>query len=104
MPTKVDDLAVACSVSTVAQGSIDLIGKIMYLKSQGILSSFNGIDIDQRRENVKVSCQSYLVSMLKTHGWDKPSLTEKSDSKPIGRFHWVATSLVLSEDSWYGIG
>jgi hypothetical protein len=53
------------------------------LKSQGILSSFYGIDIDQRREYVKFSCQSYLARMLKTHGWDKPSLTEKSDSKPI---------------------
>jgi hypothetical protein len=68
------------------------------------LSSFNGIGIDQRRDYVKVSCQSYLVSMLKTHGWDKPSLTEKSDSKPIGRFHWAVTTLVLSDDSWYGIG
>jgi hypothetical protein len=53
------------------------------LKSQGILNSFNGIDIDQRREYVKVSCQSYLARMLKAHGWDKPSPTEKSDSKPI---------------------
>jgi hypothetical protein len=59
------------------------IGKIVDLKSQGILNSINGIDIDQRREYVQVSCQSYLARMLKAHGWDKPSPTEKSDSKPI---------------------
>jgi hypothetical protein len=48
-----------------------------------VTNSFNGIDIDQRREYVKVSCRSYLARMLKGHGWDKSSLTEKSDSKPI---------------------
>jgi hypothetical protein len=60
----------------VAQGLIDSIGKILELKSQGILNSFNDIDIDQRREYVKVFCQSYLARMLKAP-------TEKSDSKPI---------------------
>jgi hypothetical protein len=80
---QVDDLAVACSDPSVAQGLIDSIGKTVDLKSQRILNSFNGIDIDQRREYVKVSCQSYLARMLKAHGWDKPSPTEKSDSKPI---------------------
>jgi hypothetical protein len=66
----------------VTQGLIDSIGKIVDLKSQGTLHSCNGVDIDQR-EYVKVSCQSYLGRMLKAHGWDKPSPTEKSDSKPI---------------------
>jgi hypothetical protein len=80
---QVEDLAVACSDPSVAQGLIDSIGKIVDLKSQGILNSFHGIDIDQRGEHVKVSCQSYLACMLKAHGWDKPSPTEKSDSKPI---------------------
>ena len=47
---------------------IDSIGKNVDLKSQGILNSFNGIDIDQRREYVKVSCQSYLTRMLRAHG------------------------------------
>jgi hypothetical protein len=85
MCRQVDDLAVACSDPAVAQGLIDSIGKVVDLKSQGILSSFNGIniDIDQRREHVKVSCQSYLTRMLKNHGWDKPSPTEKLDTKPI---------------------
>jgi hypothetical protein len=46
----------------VAQGLIDSIGMNVDLKSQG---SFNGIDIDQRHEYVKVSCQSYLARMLK---------------------------------------
>jgi hypothetical protein len=50
---------------------------------QDTLESYNGIDVNQRREYVKISCQSYLTRMLKTNGWDKPSPTEKSDSKPI---------------------
>jgi hypothetical protein len=80
---QVDDLAVACSDPTVAQGLIDSIGNEADLKSQDTLESYNGIDVDQRREYVKISCQSYLTRMLKTNGWDKPSPTEKSDSKPI---------------------
>jgi hypothetical protein len=67
----------------MAQGLIDSIGKVVDLHSRGILNSFNGIDIEQRHEYVKVSCQSYAPRMLKAHGWDKPSPTEKSDSKPI---------------------
>jgi hypothetical protein len=80
---QVDDLAVACSDPAVAQGLIDDIGKEVDLVSQGILSSFNGVDVDQQREYVKVSCHSYLSRMLKAHGWDKPSPNEKSDAKPI---------------------
>jgi hypothetical protein len=80
---QVDDLAVACSDATVSQGLIDSIGKIVDLKSQGALNSFNRIDIDQRHEYAQVSCQSYLGRMLKAHGWDKHSPTEKPDSEPI---------------------
>jgi hypothetical protein len=49
----------------MAQGWIDIGKKKVGLKLQGILSTFNGIDIDQRHQYVKVSCQSYR--MLKTH-------------------------------------
>jgi hypothetical protein len=43
---------------TVASGLIDLIRKVVDLESQGMLSIFNGIDIDQGHENIKVSYQS----------------------------------------------
>jgi hypothetical protein len=74
---QVNDLAVACSDPSVAQGLIDSIGKIVDLKSQALT---------QRREYVQVSCQSYIARMLKAQGWYKPSSTEKSDSKPIESF------------------
>jgi hypothetical protein len=101
---QVDDMAVACSNPTVAQGLIDSIGKVVDLNSQVILSSFNGVDIDQRREYVKVSCKSYLGRILKTHGWDKSSLTEKLNSKPIevlaaSTAEELSTSVGLAEDS-----
>jgi hypothetical protein len=47
---RADDIAVACSDPAAAQGLIDWIGKVVDLESQGIFSSFNGIDIYQRRE------------------------------------------------------
>jgi hypothetical protein len=67
---QVDDIAVACTDPAVAQGLIDSIGKVVDLTKQGILDTFNVIDIDQRREYVNVSCKSYLARMLKAHGWD----------------------------------
>jgi hypothetical protein len=48
---------------------IDSIGEIVDLKSLGIFSSFNGIDIDQRREYVKVSCISYLAHTDAEDSW-----------------------------------
>jgi hypothetical protein len=53
---QVDDFAVVCPNPTVAQGLDHSIGKIVDLESQRILNSFNGIDIDQRRGYIKVSC------------------------------------------------
>jgi hypothetical protein len=81
---------------------IDSIG--IDLKSQEILRSFDGIDIDLQREYVKVLCRSYLANILKTHGWDKPSSTEKSDSKPIEALATftaedISTSVGPAEDS-----
>jgi hypothetical protein len=67
----------------VAQRLISSIEKAVHFKSQGIFSSFNGVDIDQRREYVKVSYQSYLIRMLKSHAWDKASPIEESDFKVI---------------------
>jgi hypothetical protein len=58
---QVDAIAVACSDHTVAQDWVDSIKGSGPIKSQGILSSFNGIDVDQRREYVKIPCQSYLT-------------------------------------------
>jgi hypothetical protein len=61
----------------VAQGLIDSIRKIVDLKSQGILNSFNGIDIDQRREYVKVSYQFNFARMLKAHSRQANTVSDK---------------------------
>jgi hypothetical protein len=65
---QVDDIAVACSDPPVTHSLIDSTGNVVDLKPQGIFSGLNGIDIDQRRECVKVSCQSFFERMLKTDG------------------------------------
>jgi hypothetical protein len=86
------------------EGLIDSIRKVVDLKSQGILSCFNGIDTAQQLVYVKASCQSYLARMRKTHGWDKSSPTETSDSKPVKALavsivEELSTSVVPAEDS-----
>ena len=36
----------------------------------GLYQRYNGIDIFQTRNYVKLSCESYIDRMLQTHGWD----------------------------------
>jgi hypothetical protein len=93
---QVDDLALACSDPSMAQVLIDSFGKIVDLKSQGILNSFSAIAIDQRREYVKVSRQSYLARMLKAHGRDnlpRPRRQIPSPSSRLLRLHRSALNL-----------
>jgi len=40
--------------------------------SQGVYQRYNGIDIIQTRDYVKVGCESYIDRMLQTHGWESP--------------------------------
>jgi hypothetical protein len=58
---------------------------IILWRKEGILDSFNGTDIDQRREYVKVSWQSHVPCMLKAHGCDNPSRPRSKIPSPSSR-------------------
>ena len=51
--------------------------------SNGLYQCFNRIDVHQTQDYVKLSCESYIDRVLQTHGWDKPSHSEKVPSKPL---------------------
>jgi hypothetical protein len=52
----------------------------------GVSNQYNGVNIHQTRDYIKISCETYLVArVLQTHSWEKPSLKESDhhDSVPM---------------------
>ena len=81
---QVDDLAIGGGdpdvirdlVRTIcAQDGIDL-------RDEGVLSSFNGVDVAQTDRYIKISCESYIDKLLAHYGWSAPG-TRDTDTKPI---------------------
>jgi len=65
-----------------------LIGKInarVTTQNKGLGTCYNGIDLNQTRDYIKVSCESFIDCVLQTHGWNQPSPNEKDrhDVAPI---------------------
>ena len=75
---QVDDFAIACSNENIAKRIYDIIGDHLKLEHKtvapfeyfGLLMEYNGVDISQTRDYVKISCERYIRRVLKTHMWD----------------------------------
>jgi hypothetical protein len=70
---QVDNFAVACSDPAISKEIIRQIGAQLQvpLNDLGTLTKFNGLDILQTRDYNKIYCQSFLVKVLKQHGWEE---------------------------------
>jgi Reverse transcriptase (RNA-dependent DNA polymerase) len=79
---QVDDLAVGSPDAATYDAIIDRIGSQVELVKQGVLTRFNGVDIQQTREYIALSCTTYIRQLLQIHGWSKPAAGEDS-STPI---------------------
>jgi Reverse transcriptase (RNA-dependent DNA polymerase) len=85
MRRQVDDFSVACDDPKIAEKIFDMIGITLKLPSetsipfakQGIISKYNGIDVLQSRDYVKLSCESYIDKLLVAHGWEVPRRTDE---------------------------
>ena len=90
---QVDDFACASADPAVADALIDMINKRVTTESKGmgvfVLKKghhlpYNGIDLYQTRDYVKVACDTYIRRLLQTHDWLEPaSSKEESDASPI---------------------
>ncbi len=90
---QVDDFAVASRSRAAANKLIATINKHVTTDNQGIgirdddgvHSRYNGVDIHQTRDYVKLSCATYIKRVLQTHGWEKPAAHEpdRHDSVPL---------------------
>ena len=77
---QVDDFAIACPSESIATSIFDAIGTRLQIatettvpfKYMGLLSDFNGVNVDQYRDSISVSVSSYIDRIMQTHGWTTP--------------------------------
>ena len=69
---------------------------------------YNGLDVHQTGDYVKLSCEIYIDCVLQTHGWEMPSALE-SDQHDLRRITPDASNVLLqlapgpSEDTHWNI-
>ena len=81
---QVDDLAIGCADPTAIRELVTTIcneDKID-LRDEGILTSFNGVDVEQTDRYNKITCESYIDKLLAHYGWSAAGARD-TDSKPI---------------------
>jgi hypothetical protein len=52
------------------------------LRNEGILNSFNGINMHQTAEYINITCESYVDKLLAHYGWTSAG-NHESGEKPI---------------------
>jgi len=70
---QVDDFAIAVDTPMVAEYIILEIDKHVSTSNKGIGTKYNGVDILQTCDYIKLHCKSYLDRVLLSHGWTEPS-------------------------------
>ena len=68
---QVDDFAISASTSKACEQRISAIGSFLQvpLNQLGVITKFNGVNIQQAKWFIKVSCQDYLRKILDNHNW-----------------------------------
>ncbi|KAI2490688.1 Reverse transcriptase (RNA-dependent DNA polymerase) [Fragilaria crotonensis] len=81
---QVDDLAIGCVDVNAVKDLVRVICSEdgIDLRDEGILESFNGVDIAQRDRYIKITCESYIDKLLAHYGWSS-SGSRETDEKPI---------------------
>ncbi|KAG7340746.1 reverse transcriptase RNA-dependent DNA polymerase [Nitzschia inconspicua] len=86
---QVDDFALACRRESTAKAVYDFIGKALQQPNEaqppftylGLLSDYNGVDVHQTADYIELTSAGYIDRLLRSHGWDTPSLHESSDDR-----------------------
>ena len=80
---QVDDFAVASSDTNICNEIIDTISKHLSapMKNLGVIDSFNGVQIEQSSQYIKLHNTQYIETILDKHGWLNDNF--KSHQKPL---------------------
>ena len=87
---QVDDFALACSNESIANEIYDIIGNDLKLPTEdkvpftklGLITDFNGIDVEQSRDFIEISCSNYIDRIMTSHGWETDRRMQPSN-KPL---------------------
>jgi hypothetical protein len=81
---QVDYLAIGCSDPDIIRNLVTTICREdgIDLRDEGILDSFNGVDVQQTDQYVKITCESYIDKLLAHYGWTAAGVHD-TNSKPI---------------------
>ena len=82
---QVDNFALACNKSTTKE-IYNIIDHILRLEKEpceplsylGLVSIFNGVDIEQSSEYIQILYSEYIDRVLRTHKWDTPAQMKPS--------------------------
>jgi len=74
----VDDFAIASDTLAIANFIISKIDKHVSTSNKGIRTKYNGVDILQTCDYIKLYGKSYIDKVLLSHGWNEPSPNESS--------------------------
>ena len=88
---QVDDFAAGAATEVTARKFLDVIRSHVEAEfdgmgvetPEGIYEHYNGLDIHQTRDYVKISVESYIMRVMQTHGWDTPSSKESAPTVPM---------------------
>jgi hypothetical protein len=90
---QVDDFVIGSTTTATAEALIQAINShattssngIGQPTSYGITHRYNGLDVHQTRDYIKISCETYVHRLLATHVWQTPSLssTDHPDLVPL---------------------
>jgi len=75
---QVDDFAIASDTIAMADFIISEIDKCVSTSNKGIGTKYNGVDILQTHDYIKLYCESYIDKVLLSHGWSEPGLNEST--------------------------
>ena len=80
---QVDDFAISAADETTCNEIIDKLDKHLKepIKNEGIISSFNGTEVQQTDKYIKIHNTKYIEKILKNHGWLEHM--DKSQNRPI---------------------
>jgi hypothetical protein len=77
---QVDDIAVAAPTIALAQQLIADIGQYVRLDGNSLLDSFNGIQVEQSQQYIRLYCTDYIDRLIIKHKWDNLSTIDRDSS------------------------
>ena len=86
---QVDNFLISCKLKSVSKQIYDYIGNKLQLHKElvapfkyfGPAKDYNGVDINQTKHYIEISCPGYIDCVNRAHGWEHPG-PDKITSQP----------------------